>query len=106
MLFRILCYLLAHGEPINSTEVPDLTYRTANRIVESLVSNIDNVKFLELDAVFCKEGRCLQIDKAGFPLYRDGNHLSAYGAIWASDEVLVNADYQWLGIFLMNNRVC
>jgi len=91
-----------NGNILDKRKEPNSIYLKANRRIHTIINSKDNVRFLDLSPIFCNEKECLLIDDKGFPLYFDDDHLTAYGAEWASERLLRNKEFNWLLPFLIN----
>lgn len=59
-----------------------------HKIANETASGYKNIHFIDLAQVFCKNGRCSLIDDKGNMLYRDDNHLNAYGSVYAAPFIM------------------
>ena len=54
------------------------------KIAHETASGFDNVHFIDLSEVFCKNGICSMLDQKGNMLYGDAGHLNTKGSILAA----------------------
>jgi hypothetical protein len=79
---QLLAHLALSGER-HPVALPAAAYHRRERVVLPLIRRLAEAEGVQ--AVFpasylCHDGRC-RVSESGIPLYRDGHHLSVYGAM-------------------------
>ena len=72
-----------NGDDLNSLGRPASDYWSRQRLINEVIDSVieDGVRAIDPAAVLCDPSRC-RVYADQHSLYKDGDHLSAYGAVW------------------------
>ena len=59
-----------------------------SRIAHETAAGYNNIHFIDLAEVFCRNGICSMLDSKGNMLYRDTNHLNTRGSLYAAPFII------------------